>query len=102
MFRLVNRGPTAELPRRIASISVLAVSFFLLVPLSDAQCRDPDFPDASGPVAAPTRPTESFPSDPLQTGVVQLESGWTQTWISSESFQSAVPTMFRFGAWCNL
>jgi hypothetical protein len=66
-----------------------------------AQCKDSDFPNASGLVAAPTRPTESFPGDPIQTGVVQLESGWTHTWDSGGSSQDAVPTMLRYGIWCN-
>ena len=68
----------------------------------EAQCRTSDFPDPAGPVAAPTRPTESFPADPIQTGVVQLESGWTHTWYAGESSQNALPTMVRYGVWCNM
>jgi outer membrane putative beta-barrel porin/alpha-amylase len=67
-----------------------------------AQCKESDFPDPAGPVAAPTRPTESFPGDPVQTGVLQLESGFTHTWDPHGSSQNDLPTMVRFGVWCGV
>ncbi len=69
---------------------------------SRAQCADSDFPEPGRLTAAPTRPTESFPADPIQAGVLQYESGWTHSWISGDSSQNALPSMIRYGIWCNL
>jgi len=62
----------------------------------------PDWPEPGALTANPTRPSESLPGDPVQPGVVQLESGWTQSWLSDNAGQTSFPTMLRFGVWCNM
>lgn len=83
--------------------TVLVIFAALTMPAkSQAQCKDSDFPEPGKLTAVPTRPTESFPADPIQAGVLQYESGWTHSWNSGASSQTALPSMIRFGAWCNL
>jgi len=83
----------------------LSLSSFLLAWVSlFAQLGYADCPPAEpgGLTAYPTRPTESFPADPIAPGVLQVESGWSHTWATQDAAQSLFGTMLRFGAWCNL
>ncbi len=66
-----------------------------------AQCKNADFPEAGGPTAIPARPVETYAADPIQVGVLQIESGWSHTWAGGSQLDTQSP-MLRFGPWCNV
>jgi len=83
-------------------ILVAALSAIIFVQGASAQCHTEDVPESGKLTANPTRPTESYPGDPIQAGVLQVESGWTHNWASQDASQNSFGTMLRLGAWCNL
>jgi hypothetical protein len=66
------------------------------------QCQPSDFPESGDVSAAPSRPTESNSADPIGTGIVETEAGYTHTWIEGTTTQTLFTNMMKIGAWCNV
>ena len=82
-------------------VAAVVALVMLSAPCLSAQCKDSDFA-GSGVAAAPSRPNESAAPDPIQVGVVEVETGLTRTWLGNDSHQNVFSNLIKIGAWCNV
>jgi hypothetical protein len=52
-------------------------------------------------VASPTRPATTDAADVIQTGVVELESGWASGWPGGGVRQDSFGSLYKMGLFCN-
>ena len=88
--------------RRTYLVIFLVLGLFCQRSKVMAQCRNSDFPGKDGIAAAPARPTESSAPDPIQTGVVEFETGLAHNWVNGGGAQNTLSMLTKFGAWCNV
>jgi hypothetical protein len=81
--------------------SCVLAAVMLLGAASPAQCKPADFPEKGAVTAAPTRPIESSSPDPVQTGVLQAELGWSHTWLTQSASANSLSNLVKLGLWCN-
>lgn len=51
--------------------------------------------------ASPSRPGVTDGADVIQTGVVEVESGWTSAWPGGGARQDSFAPMYKMGVFCN-
>jgi hypothetical protein len=91
-----EHGPRMRFPWRMLA-SVAATLMWASSWAAAGTCHVPEDPVA----AAPTRPIETNFPDPVQTGVVQVESGWAHTFVGGGVSQDGLSSLIKLGAWCN-
>ena len=75
----------------------------LLCPVSlFGQCQASDIPADGAVAASPSRPVESSAPDPILTGIVEGEAGYTHSWVSTDTTQQLFTNLMKVGAWCNV
>lgn len=75
----------------------IALAVMMMSSSAIAKCDVP----AGQVAAAPTRPIETNSPDPVQTGVLQIESGWAHSFLGGGVAQDNFNSLIKLGVWCN-
>jgi hypothetical protein len=95
-------GRTYKRALMLVAIFVTVAGGILCPAALAGQCQPSDFPESGDTAAAPSRPTESNAADPIGTGIVETEAGFTHMWINDTTSQYLFTNMFKIGLWCNV
>jgi hypothetical protein len=81
--------------------SILSVALALTGGVSAALAQCPSAIGDHPVSASPTRPVITDSADVIQTGVVEMESGWASSWPGGATRQDSFGALFKMGLLCN-